>query len=116
MAFTAFGVSLGFACSISATVPDTTGAAMLVPLRLRYGSDAVDTVPATRYAAFVASRVLPAASIETIPVPGATRSGFAAQSRYVGPRELKLATTSSPRCGVPWVLVAPTVSTHGALP
>ena len=32
-----FGVSDGFACSISATVPLTTGAAMLVPVRLRYG-------------------------------------------------------------------------------
>ncbi len=37
IAFTRFGVSVGFACSISATVPVTTGAAMLVPLRLRYG-------------------------------------------------------------------------------
>ena len=32
MAFTRFGVSAGFACSISATVPLTTGAAMLVPV------------------------------------------------------------------------------------
>ena len=32
-----------------------------------------------------------------MPIPGATRSGFAAQSRYVGPRELKLAIVSSPR-------------------
>ena len=32
-----FGVSDGLACSISATVPLTTGAAMLVPVRLRYG-------------------------------------------------------------------------------
>ena len=37
MALTAFGVSEGFAWSISATVPLTTGAAMLVPLMLRYG-------------------------------------------------------------------------------
>ena len=37
IAFTRFGVSFGFACSISATVPATTGAAMLVPVRLRYG-------------------------------------------------------------------------------
>jgi hypothetical protein len=35
IAFTAFGVSLGLACSISATVPETTGAAMLVPVRVR---------------------------------------------------------------------------------
>jgi hypothetical protein len=37
MAFTRFGVSFGFACSISATLPLTTGADMLVPVRLRYG-------------------------------------------------------------------------------
>ena len=37
IAFTAFGVSFGFASSINATVPATTGVAMLVPLRLRYG-------------------------------------------------------------------------------
>src|SRR5262245_48889120 len=37
MALTAFGVSDGLASSISATVPATTGAAMLVPVRLRYG-------------------------------------------------------------------------------
>src|SRR5262245_27201830 len=35
IAFTAVGVSDGFACSISATVPLTTGAAKLVPLRLK---------------------------------------------------------------------------------
>ncbi len=34
IALTAFGVSFGFASSINATVPATTGAAMLVPLRL----------------------------------------------------------------------------------
>ena len=32
-----FGVSFGFAWSISATVPLTTGAAMLVPLSTMYG-------------------------------------------------------------------------------
>ena len=37
IALTRFGVRFGFACSISATVPATTGAAMLVPVRLRYG-------------------------------------------------------------------------------
>ena len=35
IAFTAFGVSFGFASSINATVPATTGVAMIVPLRLR---------------------------------------------------------------------------------
>ena len=37
IAFTRFGVSAGLACSISATVPLTTGAAMLVPDSVRYG-------------------------------------------------------------------------------
>src|SRR3954465_6040390 len=32
-----FGVSFGFACSISAIAPLTTGVAMLVPDRLSYG-------------------------------------------------------------------------------
>src|SRR6266540_1855515 len=35
IAFTRFGVSVGFACSINATLPATTGADMLVPVRLR---------------------------------------------------------------------------------
>jgi len=44
IALTAFGVSDGLACSISATVPATTGAAWLVPVKLRYGcGGAVDT-------------------------------------------------------------------------
>ena len=34
-----FGVRVGLACSISATVPATTGAAMLVPLSVRYGME-----------------------------------------------------------------------------
>ena len=49
MAFTAFGVSDGFACNISATAPATTGADMLVPLMLRYGRYGVPTVPSRRY-------------------------------------------------------------------
>src|SRR6185436_20051669 len=114
-ALTAFGVRFGSACNIRATVPDTTGAAMLVPLKLRYGSEAVAIAPARRNSDFVESIVLPAAAIETVPVPGAMRSGFAVQSRYVGPRELNGATASSVRSGVPLVVDAPTVITHGAL-
>ena len=49
----AFGVSVGFACSISATVPATTGAAMLVPLRLRYGLYGVEMRPSRSEVAFV---------------------------------------------------------------
>ena len=43
-----FGVSDGFACSISATVPATTGEAMLVPVRLRYGLAPEGSVPFSR--------------------------------------------------------------------
>ena len=45
MALTRFGVSFGFACSINATEPATTGAAMLVPLSARYGFDPRRSVP-----------------------------------------------------------------------
>ena len=38
----------GLASSISATVPATTGAAMLVPVRLRYGLNGVGRVPSSR--------------------------------------------------------------------
>src|SRR6187551_4062332 len=48
IAFTRLGVSDGFAWNISATVPATTGAAMLVPVRLKYGCAAVSTVPHKR--------------------------------------------------------------------
>jgi hypothetical protein len=48
MAFTALGVRSGLASSINATVPATTGAAMLVPVRLRYGLNAVRRVPSSR--------------------------------------------------------------------
>ena|SRR5437773_7033176 len=51
-ALTRFGVSVGFACSIRAMVPVTTGAAMLVPLNDRYGSVAVGNVPHRRAAGF----------------------------------------------------------------
>ena len=47
MALMRFGVSAGFASSMSATVPLTNGAAMLVPVRLSYGGNGVasGTVP-----------------------------------------------------------------------
>src|SRR5204863_7416244 len=53
IALTAFGMSAGFAWTINATVPLTTGAAALVPLMLKYGKYEVDTVPASRYGAYV---------------------------------------------------------------
>src|SRR5438128_1459779 len=89
---------------------------MLVPLKLRYGSATVFSTPGSNADARVRKNVLPGADNETLPAPGATRSGLAAQSRYVGPRELNVAIVSSRRTGVPLVLDAPTVSTHGALP
>jgi hypothetical protein len=52
-AFTWFGVSAGFAWSMRAIVPVTTGDAMLVPLSERYGSVAVATVPQSRISGFV---------------------------------------------------------------
>ena len=60
--------------------------------------------------------MLPGAASDTVPVPGATRSGFAPKSTAVGPEELNAAIVSSVRVIVPIVLEAPTVSTHGALP
>ena len=52
MALTALGLNAGFAWTINATVPATTGAAMLVPFRLRYGKYEVSTVPLRRYAEY----------------------------------------------------------------
>ena len=46
---TAFGVNEPLACNIRATVPVTTGAAMLVPVRLRYGMYEVEPLPFNRY-------------------------------------------------------------------
>src|SRR5687767_2390050 len=116
MAFTAFGVSEGLACSISTAAPATTGAAMLVPLRARYARSLFATVPFTSCCALVTKNMLFGLDSEMLPWPGATRSGFADQSRYVGPRDEKLATVSSSRRPEPLVLDAPTVSTQGALP
>ena len=72
----------------------------------------------------------PSASVETAPstrLPGATRSGLSRLSRTntpsrpiepprVGPRELKLLTTSSARVAVARGLALPTVIAAGSLP
>src|SRR5687767_815281 len=116
MALTMFGVRAGFACNINATVPATTGEAMLVPVRLKYGLLPHGSVPFRRYAAFVTYIVLVGSDNETMPVPGATTSGFASKSIAAGPRELYPAITSSVRMTVPSWLYAPTVRTQGALP
>src|SRR3954452_3461485 len=116
MALIRLGVRLGLACSINAIVPLTTGAATLVPLIDKYGFAASGILPATSGAGFSTNSVLPGTASETVPTPGATRSGLAMKSVAVGPAELKLARVSSLRVSVPCVLEAPTVSTHGALP
>ena len=87
IALTALGVSAGLACNIRATTPLTTGAAMLVPLSVRYGY-APPLVPATRSSGLRNASALPSSLSETMRVPGATRSGLAAKSKAVGPREL----------------------------
>src|SRR5450631_3241984 len=95
-----FGVSIGFACSISAIAPLTTGVAMLVPVKLSYGryGNALATVPGISHDGVVISpawnSVLPGAAVETTPTPGAHRSGFAEKSTAVGPAELNGATAS----------------------
>src|SRR5262249_59513522 len=117
IAFTAFGVSRGLASSISATVPDTTGAATLVPLRLMYGLyQSEGLFPAIRLAGLVCASVLNGSVVDSMPTPGAIRSGLAAKSIHDGPRALKMPIVSSERAAVPAWLAAPTVSTHGALP
>ena len=101
---------------ISATVAAATGAAMLVPRRLRYGCVAVGTVPHKRASGLAANSVLPGSASDSMPTPGATRSGFCTWSIALGPIELNGATVSSRRSTVPLWLVAPIVSTQGALP
>src|SRR5439155_17758446 len=93
--------------------PLTSGAAMLVPLRLMYGVSFA-AVPGSRYCDCVTVSDPSREIVETVPTPDASRSGFAARSTRVGPRELKRAIASSLRVSVPCVLDAPTVSTHGA--
>src|SRR2546426_5038141 len=102
MAFTAFGVSCGLASSISATVPVTTGAATLVPVRLMYGLYQSDELlPATWDVGLSCISVLNGSVVDSTPTPGATRSGLAAKSTHDGPRELKRAIVSSLRVEVP---------------
>jgi hypothetical protein len=62
------------------------------------------------------NKVLPASAVDSMPTPGARRSGFATRSIALGPIELKGATESSDLSMVPLWLEAPTVSTHGAFP
>ena len=52
---------------------------MLVPLSDRYGSVAVCTVPQSRIGGLVSKSVLPASASDSMPTPGATRSGLACE-------------------------------------
>ena len=80
------GVSQGLCCSSNATAPDTTGVAMLVPLKGSsrcarteagewYTAEAGMTLPG-----YSAASVDPGASSESTRLPGATRSGFTVRS------------------------------------
>jgi len=57
--------------------PATTGADMLVPLRLRYGLVAVRSEPLRSEVVFVAYIRLSGSLSDAVPTPGATMSGFA---------------------------------------
>ncbi len=113
--FTTAGVSTGLAWTINATVADTTGAAMLVPLRLKYGGELVATEPQIRAAGRPTNNVLPGSASDSMPTPGATTSGFCARSIRLGPSELNGATESSRRSAVPLWLEAPTVKHPGGI-
>ena len=92
----------------SATPPDTTAAAMDVPLPCRY--DAVDRSSGrARRPRCLAPGVTPDA-------PPAPRRRAWPRRRPVGPREEKSGSRSSPTGGVPRSSTAPTVSTQGSSP
>jgi hypothetical protein len=84
-ALTVSGVRLGFFCSINATAPETTGVAMLVPLKRKYAEapaelDVVYCAGGITFPGYSASSVDPGASRETTRFPRATKSGFAVRS------------------------------------
>src|SRR3954447_24639909 len=72
------GVSRGRACSISATAPLTTGAAIDVPPALKYW-------PAITQAGHSVANALPGARTETMCAPGAITCGLAKPSWVVPP-------------------------------
>ena len=76
----------------------------------------VRPVPDTCRSGYVADRYEPAASADTMWLPGAATSGFITRSYRVGPFELYAASVSSDRCAVSCVSIAPTVSAYGLLP
>src|SRR5262252_3062604 len=86
---------------------------MLVPLSCMY---ALVPDPARWSTGYLVTRYEPAASSDTILLPGAATAGFIVKSYLVGPRELYVAIVSSLRFTVPAVLTAPTVIANGELP
>ena len=110
LALTVPGFSAGSCSSISAAAAETMGADMLVPDISKYSSTCGKAgSPATRPEPL--SRSEPAARVETILFPGASRSGLTAWSMDVGPREEYVVMMSSAMSGVLRSLVAPTVMT-----
>src|SRR5712692_7014049 len=83
------GVSDGVFCINSAAAPLTTGAAMLVPLSLKYTFEAElpprlsKELVGIEFAGGVHSLALVEASVEMVRLPGATRSGFTTWSKIV---------------------------------
>ena len=135
MALMSGGVRPGLACNISATAPDTTGAATEVPDSIITDSPPLVLLPtpcaSCGYLAGSALRKNKVKlSTDLAPrtlLPGATRSGLSRLSTRrapwvsmneprVGPRELKKLTLSSLRTALPRVLTAPTVITEGSWP
>src|SRR5258706_14954782 len=130
IAFTIGGVSPGFFCSISATVPETTGAendVLLATMRPVFRPRCTTSCGNTCARRLV---LRPGESVDSAAMswlPGATRSGLrrlsgwrmpeeSSQPPRVGPRELKKLTVSSPRPDVACGFAEPTVMTDGSLP
>src|SRR6516164_7797441 len=86
--FTSIGESFGRPSRSNAVAPLTTAVDMLVPDSWIY---APAPLPATCRSGYVAARYDPAASAETMWLPGATRSGLRIVSYSVGPFELYVA-------------------------
>ena len=95
---TAFGVSAGFACSMSATVPATTGAAMLVPLsaEVRARCAPADEAVHEHLRLGPVEGAVGARESEIGADAGRNQVGLRGTSRdTVGPRELNAAIESS---------------------
>ena len=97
MALTRFGVSKGFACSISATVPLTTGAAMLVPDSVRYGLYVVADRPVEQSGRMGGVEEAGRIAQRHDAVPGATSPASPGSRSPTGPSSCRARSTSSVR-------------------